>query len=132
IFDGSIFYRADQNTVKATSEEISKLIHNRQSMELHWERQPAFGVDDDDIDFDEIKKTIQDISKVNKRQDFNFEPEGFLEYYGLFKNGNFTNAAVVLFAKNPARFIPQSRVRLAFLPEGKTGDIYHDDQLLEG
>ena len=55
-----------------------------------------------------------------------------LSYYGLFKNGNFTNAAVVLFAKNPSRFIPQARVRVAFLDHGKTGDVFRDDQLLEG
>src|SRR6202012_5322699 len=56
----------------------------------------------------------------------------FLAHYSLYQNGQFTNAAVILFAKQPSRFIPQSRVRLAFLREGKTGDSFNFDQLLEG
>ena len=43
-----------------------------------------------------------------------------------------TNAAVVLFAKNPARFIPQARVRLAYLKGEKTEDFFADDKVLEG
>src|SRR5690606_21532004 len=53
-------------------------------------------------------------------------------HFGLFQNGHFTNAAVVLFAKNPARFIPQTRVRIAFLENGKTADQFVDDKILEG
>jgi ATP-dependent DNA helicase RecG len=70
-------------------------------------------------------------SSDNKMKDIKKEPIEFLSYYGLFQNGNFTNAAVVLFAKKPSRFIPQARVRVAFLDHGKTGDVFKDDQLLE-
>ena len=132
IFNGGIYYRKGNQTIKATSTEISELIHNRQSTELHWERQLAMGVDLEDLDLDEIQKTIRETINKTKLKEYKKEPIAFLTHFGLYRNGSFTNAAVILFAKNPARFIPQSRVRIAFLEQGKTGDKFLDDQLLEG
>lgn len=132
IFEGSIFFRKGQNTVKATSQEISKLIHNRQETELHWERQLALGVELEDLDIHEIQKTINRSINESKLDERKGNPIDFLTHFGLFQNGHFTNAAVVLFAKNPARFIPQVRVRVAFLEKGKTADEFVDDKILDG
>lgn len=132
IFNGSIYYRRNDRTIKASSKEISELIHKRQETEIHWERQAALGVELEDLDLEEIKKTIDAALSDNKMKDIKKEPLEFLSYYGLYQNGNFTNAAVVLFAKKPSRFIPQARVRVAFLDHGKTGDVFKDDQFLEG
>ncbi len=132
IFNGSIYYRRNDRTIQASSKEISELIHKRQETEIHWERQAALGVELKDLDFEEIKKTMDAALSDNKMKDIKKDPVEFLSYYGLFQNGNFTNAAVVLFAKKPSRFIPQVMVRLAFLDQGKTGDVFKDDQILEG
>ena len=132
IFDGSIFFRRGQNTIKATSVEISDLIHNRQKAELHWERQVALGVELEDLDIYEIQKTIDHSINESKLDESKRNPIDFLTHFGLFQNGHFINAAVVLFAKNPAWFIPQMRVRVAFPEKGKTADEFIDDKLLEG
>lgn len=132
IFDGSIYFRKGQSTVKATSQQISDLIHNRQKDELHWERQLALGVELEDLDIHEIQKTIDRSINESKLDENKRNPIDFLTHFGLFQNGHFTNAAVVLFAKNPARFIPQTRVRVAFLEKGKTADEFVDDRILDG
>lgn len=132
IFGGSIYFRRNDQTVKASSAEISELIHKRQKTEIHWERQTAIGVELEDLDIDEIKETIKKAINENRLSELKSDPLDFLTHFGLFQNGQFTNATVVLFAKNPARFIPQSRVRVAFLEKGKTADVFIDDQLLEG
>ena len=132
VYDGSIYYRRGGSTVKASSKEISELIRNRQQTEVHWERQPALGVELEDLDAEEIKATIEASAKNGRAKETRNGIMDFLSYYGLFSNGHFTNAAVVLFAKNPGRFLPQSRVRVSFLPEGKTGATFKDDRLLEG
>lgn len=132
IFSGSIFYRRSDKTVQASSKEISELIHKRQQTEIHWERQAALGVELSDLDMEEINKTIDSAKFDLKLNTEKLDPMEFLSHYGLYQNGNFTNSAVVLFAKNPSRFIPQARVRVAFLDHGKTGDVFKDDQLLEG
>ncbi len=132
IFNGSIYYRRKDRTIQASSKEISELIHKRQETEIHWERQAALGVELVDLDLEEINKTMDVALSDNKMIGIKKDPIEFLSYYGLFQNGSFTNAAVVLFAKEPTRFIPQARVRVAFLDHGKTGDVFKDDQLLEG
>ncbi len=46
----------------------------------------------------------------------------FLNKYGLYRNGNYTNTAILLFGKDPVRFFPQVRVRLTVFKTNKTGD----------
>lgn len=132
LFDGNIFYRRGASTVKASSREMSELIHARQKTEIHWERQSALGVELEDLDLEEINATIDASIKNFRAKEARSDVRDFLSYYGLALNGHFTNAAVVLFAKNPARFLPQCRVRLSYLQQGKTSSIFKDDQLLEG
>jgi ATP-dependent DNA helicase RecG len=132
IFDGSIYYRHGSKTVKATSNQISELIQVRQKSERHWERQPALGVEIDDLDQKLITETRLD-SLQNHRSNFEHNDDmGFLSHYGLFQNGSFTNACIVLFAKNPFRFLPQVRVRLTEYSEGKTDNALLRDEVLEG
>jgi len=132
IFDGNIYYRKGQDTVKATSSQISELIHGRQKSEIHWERKPAINVELEDLDERLILSTIEE-SRRNHRG--NFESNDildFLSYYGLYENGYFSNACVILFAKNPAKFIPQVRVRLTEYADSKTGNSLFRDEVLEG
>ena len=132
IFDGSIFYRRGASTQKATSQEISKLIHGRQLAEKHWERQIIVGVELDDLDKKLIKSTIIE-SKQNYHSNYNDNDIlGFLTHYGLYLNGSFTNACVVLFAKTPSKFIPQIRVRLTEYVAGKTDKNLIRDEVFEG
>lgn len=132
VYDGSIYYRRGGKTVKASSNEISELIRSRHQTAIHWERQPALGVELEDLDIDEINATIEASAKNGRAKETRDDVMDFLSYYGLFSNGQFTNAAVVLFAKNPVRILPQCRVRISYLPEGKTGSTFKDDRMLEG
>lgn len=56
----------------------------------------------------------------------------FLSHYGLFNNGSFTNACIVLFAKNPVKFLPEARVRLTEFAESKTDKSLLRDEFFEG
>jgi len=133
IFNGEIFFRRGSKTIKANATEISKLITERQKTELHWERQPALGIEIGDLDELEIRKTIQDLTKYGRGKLFSEkEIEEFLTYYSLYRDGHLTNAAVVLFAKEPTRYLPQCRVRLTVFNEGKTSDSYSYDKVFEG
>ena len=51
---------------------------------------------------------------------------------GLIKYGNLTNACIVLFAKKPSLYIPQSRIRLTVYPSSKTEDKFVNDRIFEG
>ena len=133
VFDGIIYFRKGVQTLKATPRDISKLILERQKSELHWERQTALGVDLNQLDEIEIRKTLNDLAKFQRGKVFSEKQvEEFLEYYGLFQNGSLTNAAVVLFAKEPSRYLPQSRIRLTVFNGNKSSDSFVYDRILEG
>lgn len=131
LFGGSIYYRKGSSTVKATSQQISELIHGREKAEQHWERKPAIGVDFDDLDSKLILSTIKESLENHRGNYTRNDVLEFLTHYGLFQNGSFTHACVVLFAKNPARYIPQIRVRLTEYAEGKTDRSLLRDEVLE-
>jgi ATP-dependent DNA helicase RecG len=133
VFEGIIYYRKGVHTTKATPNDVSKLIIERQKTELHWERQPALGIDLDDLDELEIRKTLKDLAQFQRGKVFTEkEIEEFLTYYGLYQNGNLTNAAVVLFAKEPTRYLPQCRIRITVFKGTKSADSYIHDRVLEG
>jgi len=57
--------------------------------------------------------------------------EAFLNYFQLTDYGNIKNGAVILFANTPALFLQQCRIRISILPEGKTGNVINDIELIE-
>jgi len=132
LFKGSIYYRKGNSSVQASTKEISALIHDRQKSDEHWERQPVLGFEFKDLDTDEIINTISAAEKDNKLISNFKAPLDFLSYYGLYQNGCFTNSAVILFAKEPARYISQARIRVSFLRDDKIGTEFYDDKILEG
>ncbi|MXS71568.1 DeoR family transcriptional regulator [Flavobacteriaceae bacterium W22] len=132
IFNGNIYYRKGKFTDKADSQELSVLIHDRQKNELHWERQASLGFEWEDLDLKGLRSVMTD-AKANNRSSYQGEDElEFLSHYGLFNNGSFSNACIVLFAKNPGQFLPQTRVRLTEYPSNKTGDSLVRDEVIEG
>lgn len=139
VFNGEIFVRKVSRTLKASPEDLSQLISNRHSAQAHWERSSTLGFDIEDLDTYEILNTISEGLKRERIKDSELQSLDeeqrvlrFLTNYGLYQNGNATNAAVVLFGRNPSRFIPQIRVRLASFTESKTDSIYNYDHILEG
>lgn len=132
IFDGVIYYRAGTQTRPANSAELLNLIHNRSQAEAHWERQSALGVESEDLEYTEIKNTLNYIKETGRVKIQVDNEDAFLKHYGLLQNGNLTNAALVLFAKEPTRFLPQCRVRITVFSTDKTGERYEFDRILEG
>jgi len=55
-----------------------------------------------------------------------------LQALAVYSAKGFTQAADVLFAKNPALRHPQTRVRVTRFASDKSGDAYLDDRLLQG
>jgi len=132
IYDGGIYFRNGERTQKATSSEVSKLIHQRQEDEQHWERQLNLGVDWEDLDEDMIVRTFSD-ARESQRLGYESSDVGtLLQEFGLMSNMAFTNACTLLFAKKAHQFIPQVRVRITEYPSSKTGDTYLNDEFLEG
>lgn len=130
-YKGVIYNRIGQVTKTTSPEKLTNLISQRKQADFHWERMPVLGAELIDLDTVEIDKTIK-LFKEYKKEAKIEDVEDFLIQVGLLQNGNITNACMVLFGKNPIRFIPQSRIRLTLYPSKTSGNKFIDDKMFEG
>jgi len=127
-----VFVREEANTLNADSNDVGILYRQRKLNEFHWEKLTVPDTDIELLDIDEIEKTIEISNKKGKAPHFNVKEHiHFLQHYNLLKNNQLTNAAILLFAKEPAKYIPQFSIRVNEMPQGKTGEIFETPLLLE-
>ncbi len=126
-----IYNRVGSSTIVAKKTEILSLIENRKKADFNWERMPVLGTEFKDLDIYELQRTIELVKERNPQRTFNNE-EDFLIQQGLMVNGNITNACIVLFGKNPTRFIPQSKIRLTVYPDRNSTNTFLEDRFFEG
>ena len=157
VCNGRIMVRRGTAVVPAGVDEISSLIGQRARSEGRWERLPALGVEEDDLDADLISRVAETIKErrgydlgsaggpkkaLERRrpQPPKVKPSPFrqaphltemLDRLGLVQAGQFTNAALVLFGTNPAEWYPQTRVRAAHFRGDKRTDFL-DNKVFEG
>ena len=125
IRDGSKSRPADDN-------EMSNLIRARRKEEYSWENSPESEVNLYNLDKKEIAQAIKLSNNIHRTTRFKVnEPLTFLTHFQLYRNGKFTNAAIILFGKIPAYFIPQCRVRITHFGENKSADKYEDTLIVE-
>jgi ATP-dependent DNA helicase RecG len=128
---GAIYFRRGTQVVPATRNEISELINKQIDESQRWERQIVVGAEREDLDDKLIKETATMAVKSERWQGSSEDIEGFLHALGLSAHGGVTNAALLLFGKQPSRLLPQARVRLLVMPEGKTGNRYSVDKTFD-
>jgi len=131
IFKGNVYFRKGDTSIKANSKQLAELIHGNQERDERWEAKTAIEVEMEDIDLNEVESCIKEASLAKRDSVLPDNPLLFLSKYGLYKNGDFTNAAVVLFGKEPARYFPQVRVRLSVFKTDKTGEEILYDKILD-
>ncbi len=54
-----------------------------------------------------------------------------MTHFQLFRNSKLTNAAIVLFGKEPTYFLPQCRARIIYFGESKSANEYADTLIVE-
>lgn len=130
-YRGKIYTRENDATKLSSVDNLTALIKDRKNADFHWERRAVLGATLQDLDTEQINETISYYKAY--RADVNIaDAEDFLIQMGLMQNGNITNACVVLFAKKPTRFIPQSKIRLTIYPSTISGDNFLNDKIFDG
>jgi ATP-dependent DNA helicase RecG len=132
VYDGRITVRRGTQSHPATAQEISSLILSRHAPPLRWERLPALGCTVADLDQSEILLTARQVAE-RQLYDWNatIAPQRVLEELNLVRDESLLNSAVILFGRSPARFYPQSRVRLARFTDEDQSE-FRENRVLEG
>ena len=131
VSNGTILIRRGERDVPANRDEITRLITDRSITGNRWERQVIMGADLEDLDLRLVTETARTASEAGRWTGNVTDPQEFLANHGLLESGRVTNGALILFGKSPTQFLPQARVRVVEMPEGKTGDDYVFDKIFD-
>lgn len=117
-YDKAIYVKIGDSVVKATPSDLMNLIKQRKSSEFTWERRPVLSTSLFDLDLSEVNATQKETKYYGK------DADEFLQYMNLLSNDIPTNACIALLGKEPAKFIPQTRIKLScFEGESKVEGI---------
>lgn len=124
-YKGIIYQREGQGSASG----MNQLIADRKTADANWERMPVLSASMDDLDLEEVRKTMELYRQSTSKT--SVDEESFLTETGLIQNGNLTNACIVLYAKSPMRFIVQSGIKLSVFSSESASDLV-DSQNYEG
>jgi len=109
--DGIAYKRVGTENPVIPPEELERIIIEKRKR--YWDSEICEGANLDDIDEEKIRWFLR---KAKYERNFDVESkntEEALERLDLMKNEKLTNAAVLLFGKNPQKFFLQSETRCA-------------------
>ncbi|MBS0355693.1 MAG: putative DNA binding domain-containing protein, partial [Proteobacteria bacterium] len=133
VFAGSVLVREGSRTRTADAAKLREMVQSKSVAAERWERRPSMAMEESDLDHDEVRRTVK-LAKESGRFAFDDDTDDIevLKALAVYSAKGFTQAADVLFAKNPALRHPQTRVRVTRFASDKGGDAYLDDRQLQG
>lgn len=127
ILEGRIYIQMGDSIRTADQEQSMRLINQKLKVGNSWERIPIYDSSDEDVSEVVIDKFRQQFVSDNRLpQDATIKE--VMRRLGFISAGNITNAGVVVTAKEPTAFFPQSRIRVSVFGEN---DALQDVRLYE-
>lgn len=114
-YDGRSFERTTSTTSRMTQHRLEQMIIKRNYLNHDWEEHLTDEFIIDDLDHQEIISTIKEGINKNRisPEAIDYSIEQILDNFKLIKDGRLTNAAVVLFAKNPEKIFSRCEIKMA-------------------
>jgi ATP-dependent DNA helicase RecG len=125
-YKGVCFMRIKNSNKKLTPKEISEL--HLQTIGSSWDSFVARDSKIEDIDFGKVEEYIKLANQTGRRK-ITEKPLEVLKKLDLIKDGKPTWAAILLFGKNPQKFVPQAKIHCGRFKDEVT---IIDDELIEG
>jgi ATP-dependent DNA helicase RecG len=108
--DGQAYIRSGTESIRMPVDDLKWLI--RQENDNHWDNRPCLDATLEDINPEEVMRFLRQMQDERRSEiDVTIPFEKALERLNLLSSGVPTNAAVLMFAKDPQRFIIQSEVK---------------------
>lgn len=128
----SVFYvKIGNQNKKASPDDISIMLRSPNIYNSTWEKLSVIDATSNNLNIEEINKTITEANKIGRTNSLPLNSEAFLSYFQLFDLESVKNGAIILFGNEPVKFLPQCRIRITVMPFGKTGSEYSNIILIE-
>jgi len=129
---GRAYKRVADEDRLMSAKELEDMIVKKNKDKLYWDKEVCKEASLDDIDKEKVKWFLR---KAKEERNFDVEPstplKDALERLKLTHNGKLTNAAILLFAKDPQKFFLQAKIRCARF-KGVTAVDFIDMKLIDG
>jgi len=133
VYEGAAYIRRGAATRAADAATLHRLLQAASVATELWEKRVSTALEYDDLDTGELEALMKEAAKAGRfvveKPDDRLD---ILRQLGLTRGGQFTQAADVLFARNPALRHPQIRIRATCFEEDKESDRFLDDKVFEG
>jgi ATP-dependent DNA helicase RecG len=132
-YDGRVWVRVGSTNRQATPEEESRLAERRRAGDLPFDLRPVPDVGTDDLDLERFRREYlpaaiaPDILEANRRS-----TERQLEALRFSTRGQPNYAAVLIFGRDPLRWVPGAWVQFLRIEGADLGDPVKDDKRLDG
>lgn len=103
-YDGKVYLRQNDSSRELNFEQILQLQYDRGQRYFEDEIVQLSNISDLDEDLINYYKDLMNIGELSN--------EEVLKARNLMVNGKLTNAGILLFGKNPSKFLPQARLRV--------------------
>ncbi len=123
----SIYVRVGQSTFKADPAAAAEMVEVQATLPGRWEQDvvPGFAITDCDVaELTDTRKELQRVGRLGMA--VADDDEELLRRLRLVRNGQYTNAAVLLFAADPLAWSPNLAVRVVSYTGDKSGPISND------
>jgi len=130
---GRPFKRVGKNTVRMSKDEYKRRILEIHKKEIYFDGQPLTEARIDDIDEERLRQFVKKARETRKLDVKEGESVGsILKKLKLLKGDSLTNAAILLFGKEPEKFFNQIGVKcIKFMGVDVTGEML-DFKEIEG
>jgi len=128
----SIYVRVGQSTFKADPATAAEMVEVQATLPGRWEQDAVPGFVISDCDGRELMEARNELKRIGRLgSDVTEDDEELLRRLRLVRNGQYINAAVLLFASDPLTWSPNLAVRVVSYGSDKSGPI-SNDLLLSG
>lgn len=125
-----IWVRVGRQNMRASQEVSYRMIEHAAARESRWGRDFVPGFDVAACDAEELVEARREIARTGRFGiDVPDENEELLRRLYLLRNGQFTNAAMVLFARDPLMWSPNLALRIISYSGDKQGQALHEQTL---
>lgn len=126
-YHGKFYLRSGRSNHEATSSEYDKLLLER--FGKTWDAMQVPNVTVEDLDTNAIER-FKKLAVENKRlsaDEVKIDDKGLLENLKLYENSYLTTSAILLFHKDPEKWIPGAYTRIAFFGKDDADLRYQDE-----
>lgn len=130
-YDGRPYQRVGTTTQRMPPVEYERRLLTRLHSQHRWENRVAEGYSLDDLDTDEIRRTLESAVDAGRLESLVTSPGEALDRLGLRVEGNILQAGVVAFGRRLLPDFPQGSLRMARF-RGTTKTEFVDQRQLNG